>query len=137
MVDYYTKNIRIKRINDNKIRLKYDIAILYKENTEESLVDYKTMSITLRKPTKYDISKSSIHKLSDYIYFKTFVNLLRTLSNQYLLNIKNIDTYIEVIHISFEDKMIILTTPVSIIFSGIDAKRRVRQLKIKKLLSES
>jgi len=131
------KNIRIKRINDNKIRLKYDIAILYKENTEESLVDYKTMSITLRKPTKYDISKSSIHKLSDYIYFKTFVNLLRTLSNQYLLNIKNIDTYIEVIHISFEDKMIILTTPVSIIFSGIDAKRRVRQLKIKKLLSES
>lgn len=126
----------INRINENKIRIRYEVELLYQEGTTQSLIGYKKISLTLRNPLKYDSSKSYT-KICDYTYFKPFTKFIRTLSNIYSLSMNNINPQIDTIHACFEDKMIIIATPIAINFSGKEAKKCVRKLKIKKLLSES
>ena len=138
-------NMKIKRVSDKKIRIKYDLPIYFHINDKSTFLGYQKIGITLRlasivERNSYRISGYNIKNAPEvYICSRPFIKFFSKISSIYGLksNNNNIDMIKFPYYHVFEDKETCFIIPKIINLQGDGMKELVRKWKINTLLKDN
>jgi hypothetical protein len=129
------ENIKIIRVSETKIRIKYKISILYLiDNEDFKLSKYHNISIVTRNLKKSDKNYSTPLDNNFYICSKPFENYFNIISQYYGIPKKYLNIVLFNYETLFEDKKITFKIPNYLYFKGNGVKEKMRVHKIKTLL---
>jgi hypothetical protein len=129
---YEPKNIEILRVSPDKLRVKYQIPILFIEGDKTLCLGYQSIGMTLRENSDY-----STKHLKVFSCFRPFDKYYNKISGIYSIKKKNLNLEEYLLAQNFEEIDTQFRLPKSLIFKGDGVKEAVRKWKIKKLINNS